>query len=64
MTLTWPRGRTLAAGIVLIALTNAIALGGVAWNRSGEPESVLKLTQRELSQPRGFGLDREEGGLQ
>jgi len=61
MTLTWSRGHTLAAGVVLIALTNAIALGGVAYNRSGEPESVLKLTQRELSQPRGFGRDREDG---
>jgi hypothetical protein len=62
--MTWSRRRTLAAGLVLIALTNAIALGGVAYNRSGEPESVLKLTQRELWQPHGFGLDREEGGLQ
>jgi hypothetical protein len=64
MTLTWSRGRTLAAGIALIALTNAIALGGVAWNRSGEPQSVLKLTQRELWDPRGIGFGREEGGLQ
>jgi hypothetical protein len=61
MTLAWSRGHTLAAGVALIALTNAIALGGVAWNRSGEPESVLKLTQRELSQAHGFGPDREGG---
>jgi hypothetical protein len=61
MTLTWSRGRTLAAGMGLIALTNAIALGGVAWNRSGEPQSLLKLTQRELQ---GFAIDREGGGLQ
>ena len=64
MTLTWSRRHTLIAGLALIALTNAIALGGVAYNRSGEPESVLKLTQRELWQPHGYGLDREEGGLQ
>jgi hypothetical protein len=64
MTLNWSRGHTLAAGIALIALTNAIALGGVAWNRSGEPESVLKLTQREFLTPHGLGLDREGGGLQ
>lgn len=64
MTLTWTRGRTLAAGLALIALTNAIALGGVAYNRSGEAESVLKLTQRELWAPDGFGLDRDGGGLQ
>jgi len=64
MTLTWSSGRTLAAGIALIALTNTIALGGVAYNRSGEPESVLKLTQREVLAPHGYGLDREGGGLQ
>ena len=64
MTLNWSRGHTLAAGIALIALTNAIALGGVAWNRSGAPESVLKLTQRELWEPYGYGFGREEGGLQ
>ena len=62
--MTWSRTHTLAAGVVLIALTNAIALGGVAWNRSGEPESVLKLSQREFLTPHGLGLDREGGGLQ
>jgi hypothetical protein len=64
MTFTWSRGHTLAAGLALIVLTNAIALGGVAWNRSGEPESVLKLTQRELWEPHVYGFSREEGGLQ
>jgi len=64
MTFSWSRGRTLAAGIALIALTNAIALGGVVYNRGGEAESVLKLTQREVLAPHGYGLDREGGGLQ
>ena len=64
MTLAWSRTHTLVAGVAVIAVTNAIALGGVAWNRSGEPESVLKLTQREVWEPRGIGLDREQGGLQ
>ena len=63
MTLAWSRTHTLVAGVALIAVTNAIALGGVAWNRSGEPESVLKLTQREVWEPRGIGIDREPGGL-
>jgi uncharacterized protein DUF4824 len=61
--MTWSRKHTLIAGLALIALTNAVALGGVAWNRSGEPDSVLKLTQRELSQPYRFGFDKENGGL-
>ena len=54
---------TVIAGLALIALTNAVALGGVAWNRSGEPDSVLKLTQRELSNPYTYGIDRESGAL-
>lgn len=44
----WTRARTLAAGVVLIVLSNAVALGGVMSNRSGEPESRLTLTEREL----------------
>ncbi|HEX5337851.1 MAG TPA: DUF4824 family protein [Gallionella sp.] len=40
--------RTLIAGSALILLVNAVALGGAAYNRSGEPESRLRLTQREL----------------
>ncbi|MGH8703341.1 MAG: DUF4824 family protein, partial [Burkholderiales bacterium] len=64
MTLTWSRTHTLIAGLALIALTNAIALGGVAWNRSGEPESVVKLTQRELGQSYWSISDRETGGME
>jgi hypothetical protein len=64
MTLAWSRTHTLIAGVGLIALTNAIALGGVAWNRSGESESVLKLTQREVLKSREYGPRREGGGLQ
>ena len=65
--MTWSRQRTLVAGVALVALTNAVALGGVAWNRSGTPESELKMSQREL---RGFsyrydghhGYGREAAG--
>jgi hypothetical protein len=39
---------TLIAGSAIVLLTNALALGGVAYNRSGEAESQLQLTQREL----------------
>ena len=48
---SWSRRRTLAAGIGLIVLTNAIALGGVWWNRSAVPESALTLSERELGRP-------------
>jgi hypothetical protein len=43
----------LAAGLGLLALVNAAALGGVAWNR-GEQDSRLHLTQRELQLPYSY----------
>lgn len=53
-----------AAGLALILLTNAVALGGVAWNRSGEPDSRLVLDERELLMPwRGAMPDSENSGL-
>jgi hypothetical protein len=45
------RTRFIIAGTALILATNLVALAGVAYNHSGEPESVLKLSQRELSLP-------------
>jgi hypothetical protein len=62
--MSWTRTHTLIAGVALIALTNAIALGGVAWNRAGGPESELKLTQRELWAPYRSPLDRDSGGME
>jgi len=62
--MTWSRKHTLIIGIALMALTNAVALIGVAYNRSGEPESELRLTQRELAAPYWRGIDRESGGIE
>lgn len=62
--MTWSRRRTLIAGVALIAASNAVALIGVAYNRSGEPESELRLTQRELAPPYWRGIDSESGGLE
>ena len=50
------------AALLVIVLTNAVALGGAWWNRSGEAESRLTLSQRELRQPYR-GADRENSGL-
>ena len=47
----WSPLRTLVAGVALIALTNGVILLGVAYNRSGEPESELTLSERELTRP-------------
>ncbi|MEK7787846.1 MAG: DUF4824 family protein, partial [Chloroflexota bacterium] len=38
----------MVAGIALILTTNVVVLAGVAYNHSGDAESVLKLSQREL----------------
>ena len=59
----WSRGRTLAIGLGLIALSNAVALGGVWWNRAAGPESTLTLSERELSLPWHALRNRENSGL-
>jgi len=62
--MTSTRAYTLAAGVALIALTNAVALVGVWRNRSGEPESVLDLSPREIAIWRaGRGVDGESSGI-
>ena len=55
--------KTLAAGAGLILLANAVALTGVYFNRSGEPESRMTLSQRELSMPWGWGMAKENSGV-
>lgn len=61
--MNWTRRHTLIGGLALILLTNAVALLGVYWNRSGEPESALTLTQRELQTPYNWGMNRENSGM-
>jgi len=46
--LAMSRTRALLVAVALIVVTNALVLAGVAYNRSGEPDSVLRLTEREL----------------
>ena len=61
--MTWSRTHTVIAGLGLVALTNAVALLGVVYNRSGEPESKVTLTQRELHTPYRWYGNRENSGL-
>lgn len=56
------RSHTLIAGSALILLTNAVALSGVSYNRSGDPESQLQLTQREL-QHSTWRSDKDNSGI-
>lgn len=59
--MAWQRKHTFAAGLSLILLSNAVALLGVAYNRSGTPESRLTLSQRELQIP--YAAMTEDSGL-
>jgi len=56
-----PRLRILLAGLGLILAGNAIALIGVAYNRSGEPDAVAELSERELG--KAFNRNRDNSGL-
>lgn len=58
------RRYTLIAGLALVGLTNAVLLGGVAYNRSGEPDSSLRLTERELRPPYEWANRKENSGLE
>ncbi|MEW5756095.1 MAG: DUF4824 family protein [Pseudomonadota bacterium] len=55
--------KILIAGAAIIIATNAIALIGVAYNRSGEPDAIVDLTERELGMPYDYGFDEENSGL-
>lgn len=55
--------RAMYAALALVLAVNAIVLAGAAWNRSGEPESELILTQRELDTPYGGYGEFENSGM-
>lgn len=55
--------RLVIASIGLVLVVNALVLAGVAFNRSGEPEAVLKLTERELAMPWVHWPQRENSGI-
>lgn len=60
--MAWTRKHALIAGLALIGLTDAVVLFGVAYNRSGMPESVLEFSQRELDLPYSYAW-REDSGM-
>lgn len=54
----------LISAIALIVITNVVVLAGVAYNRSGEPDAAVQLTERELSWQKRWGvIDKEDTGL-
>jgi hypothetical protein len=60
----WSRRTATVAGFALIVLTNVVALGGAAYNRRGEPESSLRLSERELTDPFVWHGKKENSGLE
>lgn len=62
--IAWSRRRTLFAGLALILVVNGIALSGVALNRSGDPESLVHLSERELQLPYGRWNSKENSGVE
>lgn len=59
----WSPRRLLIAALALIVVTNVFVLAGVAYNRSGEPRAVLRMSERELSLPYERGLEGEKSGI-
>lgn len=55
--------RYLIIGLMIILGSNAVVLSRVALNRTGEITSQLTLTERELSLPRSYGLEKENSGI-
>lgn len=55
--------RVLIIGAALILVGNAVALIGVAYNRSGEPDAVLQLSERELTRPYNYMASTDNSGL-
>lgn len=57
-----PRNTLLAGGALILAV-NAVVLAGVYLNRSGDPESRLRLSERELGQTWDWRRRDENSGL-
>jgi hypothetical protein len=53
----------LWTGLVLLIATNGIVLAGALYNRAGQPEATLGLSQRELELPWRSGFERENSGI-
>ncbi len=56
-------GKILVAGLSIIILSNLVALGGVAYNRSGEAEALIELSEREIGLDYRYGLEQHSTSL-
>lgn len=55
-------GKFTITSVILLLLTNAMVLAGVAYNRSGEPVISIELTERELPVNQSFSVNDENSG--
>lgn len=53
----------LIFGVALILVTNLFVLGGVFYNRTGEPTAQLVLSEREARLPYLSGFEKENSGV-
>ena len=53
----------LFGALALLVVVNTVVLAGVAWNRWGQPEATLRLTERELGLPYRYLRSEENSGL-
>lgn len=61
MRTTLSSGKLFASGFMLLVITNIAVLSGVAYNRSGDPDARITLSERELKLP--YRFYRENSGL-
>ena len=55
-------GKFTITSVILLLLSNAMVLAGVAYNRSGEPVISIELTERELPVNQSFSVNDENSG--
>lgn len=59
----WNKTTALLTGLAIIVLGNTVALIGIYYNRSGEPDAEVTLSQRELQLPNYYGFESENSGI-
>ncbi len=60
MKITFSTSSLFVLGFILLLITNIVVLAGVAYNRSGEPDTQIRLTERELGLPNSYRPFKDE----